>query len=178
MKSLQKDKAKIRKVIKDYQLPHKLYTEEIIAIIYRFTRKSGGECYYSAEQLGDICYTSYKPVQTLLKLLEAKELINIKRQYNSSNVLTMTPKLFNLLESDKVSEQSDNGSDPAGQNIQLTLSKEREKGRKKEKDDVSRFLKANPNIRGVFDNQTKAFGIEHAEASVLKIIKQREEQTV
>ena len=131
MNTLQKDKAKIRQVIKDYKLPHKLYTEEIIAIIYRFTRKSKGECYYSAKQFGEICYMSYKPVQTLLKLLEEKELINIKRRYNSSNVITMTPKLFKLLESDTVSEQSDKSSDPAGHDVQLTLSKEREKGTKK-----------------------------------------------
>lgn len=169
MKILHKDKVKIRKVITDYHLPHKLYTEETIAIIYSFTKKSGGKCYYTLEQIADLCYVKYRVIQSLVKKLEEQELINVKKQYNSSNIITMTPKLYNLLK-----PETARNADPSGTKCHLYSSKEE----KKEKEAVNRFLEANPRFKVIFENQKKSFSIEHAEASVLNIIKQNLKQTV
>ena len=169
MKILHKDKVKIRQVIKDYQLPHKLYTEEAISIIYSFTKKSGGKCYYTLEQIADLCYVKYRVIQSLVKKLQAAELINVKKQYNSSNIITMTPKLYTLLK-----PESARYADPSGTKCHLYPSKEG----KKEKDEMNRFLEANPHIKRVFENQKKAFGIEYATDNVFKYIKQNQKQPV
>ena len=81
----------------------------------------------------------------------------------------MTPKLYNLLK-----PETARNADPSGTKCHLYSSKEE----KKEKEAVNRFLEANPRFKVIFENQKKSFSIEHAEASVLNIIKQNLKQTV
>lgn len=156
MKKLHKPKAKLKKVIEDNNLPKKLYIEELITIIWSF-RNTEDKCHYSTEQLAELCYTGYKTIERAVKVLKDKGLIDVKRQYNSSNILSPTKKL------------SDTMSDPIGHHVHLYPSKEG----KIENKEVMRFLEANQSLKAAYKNQQKTFGKEVAYQNILTIFKNK-----
>ena len=159
MKKLHKSKARIKEVIDKYDLPKNLHTEELISIVWSF-RKEKDKCYYSTEQLANLCYIGYKSVERTIKILKEKGLINVKKQYNSSNILSPTKKLSDMM------------SGPTGHSVHLYPSKEG----KIETREVTRFLEANDHVKEMYKNQQKSFTKEVAYKNLLNYIEKQKQK--
>jgi len=159
MRKLHKPKARIKEVIHKYDLPHNLHTEELISIVWSF-RNTKDKCHYSTEQLADLCYIGYKSVERTIKILKEKGIINVKKQYNSSNILSPTKKLSDMM------------SEPTGHRVHLYPSKEG----KIEKQEVIRFLESNHSLNEAYKSQQKTFGKETAYQNILKIFNNQKQK--
>lgn len=144
-------------------------------------RKTEKGCRMSHSGIAQHLNVSRQTVITMVNGLEKKGWINVTHITNDgeseSNLYQPTDKLLNLIGPGQKNAPGpgQKNTAPAGQNIlQNTLLSEEKSIQNK----VDAFLEASPHLRKVYETQKAEYSIQYANNSVLRLMNQKQKQTV
>lgn len=172
IKTLHKSKQAIKSLMTEHELKG-LEIEELIAIIWSF-RKEG--CYMTNGQLAEQCYCTERSIKRYMALLRDKGLVQFERRYNSSTIYTPSEIMVNALQVKgrsglSVSKEKGQKVQAGGDVLACYSSSIKIEEQDNIQSTVDAFLEASPGLKASYLNQVKAFGVDHANNSILALIK-------